>query len=233
VSGTQGAVGPQGPPGVSGTQGVQGPQGPEGPEGPTKAIIGVGEVVVFSGTNVIIVSGTPHPADEDDVDAIVASGVTSTGTVEFQGAGNVAIHPDTPSSNIITVSGSEFLDDGASINRVRIGYGKDGNILGAYMRVEGTSSNNTGHVMLRQARLTGIAGYYDGGDATHAFDIKKNGDPTTLVSFTMIKGVAFTDVGSLVPIDFNVGDRVQIYVSASGTSIRDPNVWLEVAWRVS
>jgi len=165
--------------------------------------------------------------------------VTITGAnVTLSGLGGIALNT-IEAAAVVTVSGEplpttsgQAIDENfLTINRVRIGFGKNGNIDGAYMRVEGVASNNTGHVMIRPAQLTGIAGYYDGGAAKKDFKIRKNGDNTNLASFTMQRQVAFVDESFPVPLDFDSGDRVQVFVAASGNVIQDPNVWMEIGWR--
>lgn len=174
-----------------------------------------------------------------DVDKITVSGTSFIGDVTFSGIGGIAVSSGTEAPNVVTVSGEpppttsgQVIDQNfITINRVRIGFGKNGDIDGAYMRVEGTASNNTGHVMIRPAQLTGIAGYYDGGASKKDFKIRKNGVSTDLASFTMQRKISFIDENFPTTIEFDSGDRIQVFVASSGSKIRDPNVWMEIAWR--
>lgn len=203
-------------------------------------ISGVGKVYTSTAGQVITVSGLP---DDVDVNHITVSGIDYAGDVTISGLGGVIVAPGTDPQTI-TVSGEVILPqvsgqaaqedpDGTflTINRVRIGYGKDGSTHNAYLRVEGVASSNTGHVMMREARMTGVAGYYDGGAAAKTFVLMKNGDTTPLAWFDLEVGTPYVQEHFTPQVDFATGDRVQIFVSGSGTSISDPNMWLEIGWK--
>jgi hypothetical protein len=101
------------------------------------AIVGAGEVVVTSGVGIVVISGTPHPADQDTVsDAIIGGvGITVTSGVDTTtidghlrytkdendaiiGAGEVVV---TSGTNIITISGTPHPADQDTISDAIIG----------------------------------------------------------------------------------------------------------------
>jgi hypothetical protein len=174
-------------------------------------------------------------------DVPTVSGLIADGTLEVGNTETTFILPDeglkwfyNHPTELPTTSGGgpgtpieddEFL----TINRARFGFGKNGNTSGAYLRVEGAASTKTGHVMMRDARLTGIAIYYPSGASDKRFEIRKNGDPTPLVDVMAYEEVVF--IQDDLSVDFNKGDRIQAFVTSSGQSVADPNLWCEVGWR--
>lgn len=177
-----------------------------------------------------------------DVDAIRISGRNYLGQVTLSGIGGVLVTSGTV-ENIVTVSGEPLPTTSGqavqpdpegnfiTIARVSIGFGKDGRIDGAYMRIHGVSSSETGYVMIRPARLTGVAAFYPSGASQKDFMIRKNGDPTDLATFTVQEGIPYVNENFPTPVDFDTGDRIQVFVSSAGARISDPNVWLEIGWR--
>jgi len=171
------------------------------------------------------------------VKKVVVSGVALSGTVTLSGLGGVEVKPSDADNNVVTISGEplpttsgQVIDeDLITINRARFGYGKNGNVNGAYLRVESAASIETGHVMMRPARLTGIAVFYPTGTAEKRFEVRKNADPTPLLEVVVQVGVP--KIIDELSIDFDLGDRIQVFVTASGSSIKDPNFWGEVGWR--
>ena len=126
-------------------------------------------------------------------------------------------------------AGQQIGDDFLTINRARFGFGKNGNTSGAYLRVEGAASTQTGHVMMRPAKLTALAVFYPSGASTKKFEIRTNGNTTPLLVVEAVEGVPL--ILDNLDIDFNTGDRVQAFAASEGQSVSDPNVWCEVAWR--
>ena len=174
-------------------------------------------------------------------DVPTVSGLIASGTLEVDDGANSDFTPDegvrwfyNHPLSLPTASGGgpgtpieddEFL----TINRARFGFGKNGNTSGAYLRVEGAASTQTGHVMMRDARLTGIAIYYPSGASDKRIQIRRNGAATSLAEFQAFEDVVF--IQDDLAIDLNKGDRVQAFVTSSGQSVSDPNVWCEVGWR--
>lgn len=201
----------------------------------TVTLADAGKVVISTAGQTITVSGLP---DDVDVDSIIVSGTSFTGDVTILGVGGVIVEPGAD-PNLITVSGEAVVttsgqvvdDDFITINRARFGYGKNGNVNGAYLRVEGAASTETGHVMMRDARLTGVAAFYPDGAADKRFEVRKNGDPTVL--FEVVAFVGVPTIIDELEIDFDIGDRIQVFVTSSGTSVKDPNFWGEVGWRAT
>lgn len=176
----------------------------------------------------------------DSPGEVVASG----NNVTFSGIDGVSLNAllidDQP---VVTVSGEPQADPGdggvvvetddnefITINRARFGFGRGGNTDNAYLRVEGVSSNQTGHLIIRPARITGLAAYYPSGKASSkGFEIRRNGETTSLYSFTV--NVAEPFIVDNLTIDLDSGDRLQVFVVGPDASIKNPNVWMEVAWR--
>ncbi len=116
-----------------------------------------------------------------------------------------------------------------TINRARFGFGKNGNTDNAYLRVEGASSGQTGHLIIRPARITGLAAYYPTGAGTKTLEIRKNGDTTSLHTFAVNVDEAYIEDN--LSIDLDKADRLQVFVTGPDAAIKNPNVWMEVAWR--
>jgi len=126
---------------------------------------------------------------------------------------------------------SQQDEDGefVTINRARFGFGRNGNTDNSYLRVEGVASNQTGHLIIRPARITGLAAYYPSGAGTKTLEIRKNGEPPSLYTFVVNVNEPF--IVDNLSIDLDTADRLQVFVTGPDAAIKNPNVWMEVAWR--
>jgi len=96
-----------------------------------------------------------------------------------------------------------------------------------FLKVEGvTTISNHGLLMPRDAVITGLYGKSRSA-GSWAIEIKKNDNPTTLVSIPIV-GSFGSNMN--LNIDLNAGDLAQIKMVGSG--VDHPVVGLEIAWRL-
>ncbi len=96
--------------------------------------------------------------------------------------------------------------------------------------VSGSFSDiNSGYVALRKGTIIGIAAVGGSGNTTKEFSIRKNGAESDLILFNLTNSKFYSDTYN---IDFNAGDVLQVYCSATGTAINAPVVQVYIAWRI-
>lgn len=121
-------------------------------------------------------------------------------------------------------------DKWLSTDRLSAIAGRKGRAKKIYLRlVDGQSSNLTGYRLPRDATITAVSAQTRD-DESWTLRIRKNGDPTDLYSLT----ISSTDGAHnrMVNVDLDEGDRVQFFADTTGFfGIKDPFVWVEIAWR--
>ena len=88
---------------------------------------------------------------------------------------------------------------------------------------------NSGYIALRNGTIIGIAAVGGAGNTSKEFSIRKNGDESDLTVFNLSNSKFYSDIYN---IDFNAGDVLQVYCSATGTAINAPVVQVYIAWRI-
>ena len=117
-----------------------------------------------------------------------------------------------------------------SVSRVTFGAGTAGRAKNRYLSAwDGLEIGVSGYRLPRDATLTAIAAQTRG-SFSWTVRIRKNDNSSDIASLA-ISSASGGHNGSL-DIDFTEGDRLQIFAETSNLlGVRDPVVWLELAWR--
>lgn len=142
-----------------------------------------------------------------------------------------------PNADLQISGGHLYLKDGTrgnkwlSADRLTVHAARDGRAKNTYLPyIDGQSSLTTGMRIPRNGTILGIVAQTRGTE-TWNVRVRKNGVATNLASLSL-SAVAGGETTTL-NVDVNAGDRIQIYADTSGMlGIRDPNVWVEIAWRL-
>lgn len=145
--------------------------------------------------------------------------------------------PTDPNADLQISGGHLYMKDGTrgnkwlSADRLTIFSARNGRARNTYLPyIDGQSSFTTGVRIPRNATILSIVAQTRGAE-TWNVRVRKNGSATNLASLSL-SGVAGGQVTSL-NVDVSTGDRIQIYADTSGLlGVRDPNVWIELAWRL-
>ena len=145
--------------------------------------------------------------------------------------------PTDPNADLQISGGHLYIKDGTradkwlSADRFIVHAARDGRAKNSYLRyIDGQPSLSTGMRIPRNATIMGIVAQTRGVE-TWDVRVRRNGVATNLASLTL-SGVAGNHTTSL-NVDVSTGDRIQIYADTTGMiGIRDPNVWVELAWRL-
>lgn len=114
--------------------------------------------------------------------------------------------------------------------RATLGAGEKGRVKNKYLTVfDGQTSNLSGYRLARDATLTAIA-IQTRESETWTLHVRKNDLPTNLASLTMT-GVDGNH-SSVINVNLDEGDRLHFYAeTTSFFGIKDPLIWVEIAWR--
>jgi len=115
------------------------------------------------------------------------------------------------------------IDKSKATFSIRVGDGR-------YLQYGKHGSSNSGYYCGKDLTLVSITAKGGSGNQTKGFSIRKAGSTSDISTFVMTAGV-YSD--NAVNIDFNAGETVQVYCSASGSKINNPVVTLEFAVRES
>lgn len=130
------------------------------------------------------------------------------------------------------VGGTLYSYDGARSKWLsvteNIYHWSDSSASGKIMQIGGALDIGLGFKIPQNATVTKVTVWSSGGNATKAFEVRKNGSTTPLKSFALASG---SYVSTNDSIDINAGDVLQVYVSAAGTSVLDPVVSIYLKWR--
>lgn len=116
-----------------------------------------------------------------------------------------------------------------SSDRLTVGAANKARTRNKYLEVfDSQTSNLSGYRLVRDATVTAIAAQTRGSESW-TLRMRKNGDPTNIVSLTMssVEG----DHSNVVNVDLDEGDTIQFFAETPLGAIKDPLVWVEVAWR--
>lgn len=133
----------------------------------------------------------------------------------------------------VVVAGIQYIYDTSrskwlSVHRPQWLTDRNANASNIYMRVgEGTSTQQTGVRISRNATITAISVQTDGTE-TWTFEIRKNDVVTPIVSLAVV--AAQGAHSNVVNVDISAGDELQFYVNGSG--IDHPVATVEIAWRL-
>lgn len=203
---------------------------------------------IYDGTTWVDITATASPNTLDDAYDEGGAGAGRTITVD---AGSVQLDSTTgnyspleltnrasaPSTDlaagqVAVVDNILYIYDGTRSKWLSpsklIGFGRAGAADGVFMLGPGDlGTTNSGWTMPRDGTIISAAGSSSGGNATKNFILGINGSQVQSANFS---GGAYLNTS--INIDFSAGDNIQIYVTAAGTPINDPEVTIEVAWRI-
>jgi hypothetical protein len=204
-----------------------------GETGPSITLQGAGEVSVSStATNEITISGTPHTENTDTIsDAIIGAGgiVVTSGvdTTTISGGADFGYIKD--DDDIVYAPDDSRGGKLLSVGRDSELWGNTGNQKLTFLGFNGIKNTGVGWLMPRDATITNITTEHDFGDML--LDIVVDGNiGTPLISFTTLSA----GPNELGPQDADLaeGETLQVYLSNT-SNVRDPIVWIELAWRLA
>jgi len=100
---------------------------------------------------------------------------------------------------------------------------------GNYLTAGYFSDANSGYVALKDGVIVGVTASGGSGNLTKSFSVRKNSDPTDILTFSLTAGKYYSDTAN---VNFSAGDVLQVYCSADGAAVNAPLVQLIVAWRL-
>lgn len=184
----------------------------------TATVSGVANIVVCD-EGVLVASGISK------LD-FVGAGITATN----QGGGEVRIAvPDTQVDGgllwVYDGSRSKWL----SVDRFKPSAAEKGRVRNKYLRVyDSQVMNLSGWRLPRDATLVGITAQTR--DVyTWNLRVRKNKSDTNIASLVMTAEEG--NHSTSLDIDLDEGDRLHFYADTPSGAIRDPLVWVEIAWR--
>jgi hypothetical protein len=101
---------------------------------------------------------------------------------------------------------------------------------GNYLLAGFTADLNSGFTCPRDATIIGVSASVGSGNQSKAFEIRKNGVATSLISFSVSSGI-YSSVAN--DVDLTSGDILQVYASATGTPAQSVMINVLLAWRIS
>ncbi len=179
------------------------------------------------GTDLTITDEGIFVASGVDTIDFVGSGITAVNV----GGGNVRVTvPDIQVDGDILWVYDVTRDKWLSSFRATFGAGERGRIKNKYIPVfDGQVSNLSGYRVVRTATITAIAAQTRNTE-TWTLRVRKNGGSTNIASLVMtsVNG----NHSSSIDVDLDEGDQIQFFADTTGfLGIKDPLVWVEVAWR--
>jgi len=120
--------------------------------------------------------------------------------------------------------GSDWL----SFEKLTLNFTKDGNADGTFLRVGEVRSITTGYNILRNARLVYISAFAGSGQINKSVELQVNG--ATQYTFQLDSNLEY--INDSVGLDLNQNDKLRLFVSSSGTPIKDLIVTTNICWRI-
>lgn len=183
-------------------------------------------------THLTTTSGNPHnvlATEITDFDTEVSNNSSViANTSKVSAGGSVTTHTD------VTISGGEFfIIDSTRGNKQLSSYivnetqGRNSsNTTNQYLRmVNGVPSNISGFVLPFNTTLVGISMAGRDNNETWTVEVRKNGLVTILSSLQIVNSYSNQDF--TVNVDFNSGDRVQLYLNGSSISYPTATVFFK------
>lgn len=145
--------------------------------------------------------------------------------------------PTDPNADLQISGGHLYLKDTTrgnkwiSADRLIVYSARDGRARNTYLPyIDGQSFLSTGIRLPRNATIIGIVAQTRDLE-TWTLHVRRNGDPTNIASL-VLNNTAGSQT-TVLNVDVSSGDRIQLYAETTGLlGIRDPNVWVEIAWRL-
>lgn len=189
--------------------------------------------VVTSGSNTI----TIDTFDDNDVDSITASGVTVTGSVQFETLGGISVTADAGNDTVTISGGAEVGALTGSLFQVDFTNG--GNTANTWLAVSDSNlgGNTTPWVAAFPCRLAGVAfsNRNTNVDLDMEFHVAREGDGnSSAVEFTYEVRACRTSYKTDMPLTtllLQPGDKVSVYAQDAGGSGRD--VWFGSYWEIT
>ncbi len=189
---------------------------------------GSDHVVVTSGVDVDdVVTYTVATAPQVVTDALVGTGAVTV----TSGSNTITIDAPTAPAFVIDGDGIVYLADASrgdkqlSVGRDSNTWGRPGNQKSAFLGMHGVNNSDIGWEMIRDATITAIiAGHTNG-----SMDLEILVDGAVAYSETNLSPGYNEFPGLNIDVDLN--QTIQIFLS-NNQNVRDPNVWLELAWRL-
>jgi len=100
---------------------------------------------------------------------------------------------------------------------------------GKYLKVGSALGTEVGFKIPLNAVITKVTARVTGGNLTKELQIRKNGLPTPIKTFSLVAG-EYTSTND--DISLTAGDYIQLYVSGSGEAIHDPVVSVYLRFRI-
>lgn len=133
---------------------------------------------------------------------------------------------------LTTINGEVYSYDGIRSKWLSIGTTTyswaDKNADGKILPIGESSHGGTGYMIPQNATIIKVTVWSSGGEATKAFEIRRNGVATSLKSFSLSGG---TYISTNDNVNLNAGDVLQVYVSSAGNKIESPVVTVYLKWR--
>ena len=115
-----------------------------------------------------------------------------------------------------------------SAETITLSFTNNGTTTNEYLRFENIRTRMSGLKMPFNGTIMAITAQSSGGDANKGFEIRKNGNTTSLFAFNLISNV-YTN--TTTNINFNAGDFVNVFATNVGNDVNDPSITLFIKWR--
>lgn len=103
---------------------------------------------------------------------------------------------------------------------------------GNYLATGYHADKNTGFTALRDCTILGVTAVGGTGNLTKSFSIRKAGSTADIHTFVLNGANPSVHTDDTLDIDFNAGDVIQVFCSATGAPVKSPRVSLTIAWRL-
>jgi hypothetical protein len=211
-----------------------------------------GNVTIESGPNVVLAPDVPSNSmlitsyDDPDVDSITASGVTFTGSVNFDTVGDTTITLGISmddATNTLTISGGQTSEQQKlAIGKIyQVSYGENGIATDKWLDVgHGNPSNRSPHIILWPTEMVGFSFSNRNNDIDIDVELwlasETEGSAANLLYTWELRNMrtwhttqVLTSSGT--PVTFVPGDKLGMFIrGVSGAKTQDPvvNVYLQI-----
>lgn len=201
----------------------------------------IGDITIAPGYNTTVETAgqtiTVGTFDDDDVDSITASGVTVTGSVQFETLGGISVTADAGTDTVTISGGAEVGALTGSLFQVDFTNG--GNTSNTWLAVSDSNlgGNTTPWTAAFPCRLAGVAfsNRNDDVNLDMEFHIAREGDGnSSTTEFVYEIRACRTGYKTDMPLTtllLQPGDKVSVYAQNAGDSGRD--VWFGSYWEIT